>query len=92
MAGKIPDTIREKRSKRLLSLSEEKHLAFCKMNIGQVSKVLFERTRKNNMMSGFTGNYLKTDHPWDASLCGEIKFTRLVDLYQNGNLKVELLD
>jgi threonylcarbamoyladenosine tRNA methylthiotransferase MtaB len=92
MAGKIPDTIREKRSKRLLSLSEEKHLAFCKMNIGQVSKVLFERTRKNNMMSGFTGNYLKTDHPWDASLCGEIKSARLVDLYQNGNLKVELLD
>ena len=92
MAGKIPDTIRERRSKRLLSLSEEKHLEFCKMNIGKASKVLFERTRKKDMISGFTGNYLRTDHPWDASLCGEIKPVRLVDFYQNGNLKVELLD
>jgi len=25
-------------------------------------------------------------------LCGEIKSVRLVDFYQNGNLKVELLD
>ena len=33
------------RSKRLIALSEKKNLKFNKLNIGQITNVLFERTR-----------------------------------------------
>ena len=47
------------RSKALLDLSDEKHLAFHKSQQGNKKTVLFEHTLRGKKMHGFTENYIK---------------------------------
>ncbi len=47
------------RSKALLDLSDEKHLAFHNSQIGNKKTVLFEHTMRGKKMHGFTENYIK---------------------------------
>jgi len=53
MTGKVTFSTRERRSKRLISLSDDKHQEFCRLNIGNFSDVLFEHTRSEGMITGF---------------------------------------
>jgi len=91
MPDKIPFRTREKRSKRLLSLSAEKHLEFCKQNIGQTAEVLFEHNRSERMITGFTGNYLRVEYPWDARLAGNVTKVRLTGISGSGRMTAELI-
>ena len=92
MPDKVPVIQKEIRSRKLISLSESKHLEFAMQNIGQNADVLFERTRGEGMITGFTGNYLRVEHPWRNSLAGLIKKVVLKDVSQNGKMTVELID
>ena len=92
MPGKIPFRTREERSKRLLSLSENKHLEFSKMNIGQVTEVLFEHTRSEGMITGLTGNYLRAEYPWKTILAGKVKKVRLTGISGSRRMTAELID
>ncbi|NMC39437.1 MAG: tRNA (N(6)-L-threonylcarbamoyladenosine(37)-C(2))-methylthiotransferase MtaB [Bacteroidales bacterium] len=92
MQGKIPFQIREQRSKKLISLSREKQKRFSHLNIGTITKVLFEGNRKNGIISGFTENYLKVEYPWDARLSGTIRKVRISGSDENDNLIIELID
>lgn len=65
------------RSQRLLDLSDQKWRAFYEAHRGQTAKVLFEHTRKNGMMHGFTENYIKVERPYDASLVNQAVRVRL---------------
>lgn len=91
MPGKVPFRTREERSKRLLLLSAEKHLEFSRQNISQQEEVLFEHTRSEGMITGFTGNYLRTEYPWDASLAGSVKKVRLTGISVSGRMTLELI-
>jgi threonylcarbamoyladenosine tRNA methylthiotransferase MtaB len=92
MPGKVPYSVRERRSKRLISLSNEKHLEFCKHNIGRLSNVLFEHTRNEGKITGFTENYLRVEYPWKANLAGTIKRVRLTGFSDSGSLTAEPLE
>jgi len=92
MTGKVPFSVREKRSKRLISLSKEKHLYFCNLNIGRISNVLFEHARSDGMITGFTENYLRGEYPWKASLAGSIRGVRLTGISGSGRISTELTD
>lgn len=92
MDEKVSLIEKEKRSRSLIALSETKHLKFCKLNIGQSSFVLFEHTRYGGMITGFTGNYLKVEHPWNARLSGQIKKVNLTGISETGKMSVELID
>lgn len=72
MPGKIPFSERERRSRRLISLSEKKHDRFCEINAGRVSEVLFEHARDRGMICGFSDNYIRVEHPWESRLAGNI--------------------
>ena len=65
------------RSQRLLDLSDQKWRAFYEAHSGQTAKVLFEHTRKNGLMHGFTENYIKVERPYDASLVNQAVRVRL---------------
>lgn len=96
IAEKLPDRVsyaeKESRSKKLIALSEKKHMEFCKMNIGQVTKVLFEKSRTDGFVTGFTSNYIKVEHPWHSKLAGQIKKVKLKSISSNGRISVELTD
>ena len=92
MPGKVPFRTREERSRKLISLSDGKHAEFCSINTGASAAVLFEHTRSNGLISGFTENYLRTELPWDPGLAGTIRRVRLTGISGSGRMTSELID
>lgn len=92
MNEKVKWADRERRSKRLLELSALKRNEFYRLNEGKTAEILFEHIRREGMIEGFTGNYLRVQYPWRNELAGRIKKVVLKDLAGNGNINVELTD
>ncbi len=88
--NKVPKNIITKRSKKLQELANNKQLEFYNQNIGYEAEVLFEAYKRNNLMFGFTGNYIKVEAPYDKSLVGKIQRVTLTSLSDNGNLNVKM--
>ena len=61
------------RSQQLLDISDKKLHAFYEAHIGQKADVLFEHTRKEGKMHGFTENYIKVEIPYDEALVNETR-------------------
>lgn len=95
IAANLPDKVnnseKENRSRRLIDLSRRKRREFVQVNMGSVAEVLFENTRYNGMMTGYTGNYIKVEYPWQPYLAGKIKHVRLEGVSENGNVKINLI-
>ena len=91
----LPDKVmyrdKETRSKRLIQLSQKKNLIFKELNIGEITNVLFENTRYEGLITGFTSNYIKVEAPWDSNLAGRVRKVRLKDLSVSGRMSVELI-
>lgn len=64
---------RHARSQQLLDISERKLQAFYEAHIGQSAEVLFEHTKKEGRMHGFTENYIKVEIPYDNTLANETR-------------------
>ena len=92
LPGKVSQVAKGIRSKRLIALSKNKNLEFNKLNLGQVTNVLFERTRGEGLISGFTSNYIRVEHPWQSKLAGQIKKVKLNTISTTGRVVVELID
>jgi threonylcarbamoyladenosine tRNA methylthiotransferase MtaB len=92
LPGKVSNEEKESRSKKLLSLSKQKHYAFLTQNLGNEESVLFEHTKSAGMISGYTGNYIRVEHPWQSALAGEVKKVRLTDIAHNDRMNIELID
>lgn len=65
---KVSPSDKKQRSHRLLTLSEQKKQAFYNSQVGTTRRVLWESTKKNGNMSGFTENYIKVKQPYQAHL------------------------
>jgi threonylcarbamoyladenosine tRNA methylthiotransferase MtaB len=91
MNGKVPFSIREKRSRRLITLSEEKHLEFCRQNEGNISFVLFEHAKNAGMINGFTENYIKAEYPWSQTMAGKILKVKLGTISPSGKVTAEVI-
>lgn len=63
MADPIPMETRRKRNEMLRNLSEKKKNTFYAKHAGELRPVLFEHSKKEGMMSGFTDNYVKVEVP-----------------------------
>ena len=92
LPGKVSYKDKEKRSKRLIALSQKKNLIFNKLNIGQITNVLFEGTRIEGLITGFTSNYIRVEYPWEPGLTGQIKKVRLNKISQSGRICIELTE
>jgi len=96
VAENLPEKIshREKeiRSKRLIALSDKKNLEFVNLNIGQITNVLFERTRNEGLITGFTSNYIRVEYPWQSTLAGQIRKVKLKNILETGRMSIELID
>ncbi|MDR1683285.1 MAG: tRNA (N(6)-L-threonylcarbamoyladenosine(37)-C(2))-methylthiotransferase MtaB [Candidatus Symbiothrix sp.] len=79
MALQIEPTVspseKQERSKQLLALSEQKLKAFYHLQTGTPHPVLFEHTKRNNKMYGFTDNYVKVEADYRP-----IWINRLIDV------------
>ncbi len=60
----VPIYIRNERNKMLRNLSYQKMQYFNAQHVGKTRNVLFEMHNKNNMMEGYTDNYIKITAPF----------------------------
>ena len=89
---KVLYKVKDKRSKSLISLSQKKNYIFNKLNIGQITNVLFEGTRNEGLITGFTSNYIRVEHRWESRLTGQIKKVRLNKISPSGRISIELIE
>jgi len=68
----VQDSVKTLRVERLEALCEKLSDEFEEANKGVREKVLFESSDKHGKMFGYTGNYLRVERPYDASLVGKI--------------------
>ena len=68
----VPINIRNERNKTLRNLSYMKLQYFTEQHAGQTRKVLFEKNGKNEMMEGYTDNYIKISTPFRKEWANEI--------------------
>ncbi|MCQ2148215.1 MAG: tRNA (N(6)-L-threonylcarbamoyladenosine(37)-C(2))-methylthiotransferase MtaB [Bacteroidales bacterium] len=72
MKDQVQDSVKTARVKRLEDLCAQLNADFTESCRGMNEKVLFESTDRNGMMAGYTGNYIRIERPFDASLVGKI--------------------
>lgn len=60
----VPQNERKRRSTILHALSEQKLKAFYDSQKGKTATVLWEATKRNDLMSGFTENYVRVEAPY----------------------------
>lgn len=63
MKDVVPVNIRNERNKKLRNLSYMKMSEHTRVHTGETRKVLFERNSKNDMMEGYTDNYIRITAP-----------------------------
>ncbi|HEY4155880.1 MAG TPA: MiaB/RimO family radical SAM methylthiotransferase [Puia sp.] len=73
----VPVSVRNERNKILRNLSFQKQKYFTELHAGQTRKVLFERSRSQGMMEGYTDNYIKVTTPYRAEWANRIVDWRL---------------
>jgi threonylcarbamoyladenosine tRNA methylthiotransferase MtaB len=91
-AANFPDQVniatRHKRSKILQKLSEKKRMDFYRRCTGKNYKVLWEHTDENDIISGFTENYIRVADGSKKYTQGNISRVTLQYLDENGNFTV----
>lgn len=68
----VQDCVKTKRVAMLEELCKTLNEDFIASQKGVREQVLFEEDNNDGVMSGYTGNYIKVDRPWDPNLAGKI--------------------
>ena len=68
----VQDCVKSKRVAMLEELCKTLNEDFIASQKGVREHVLFEEDNNDGVMSGYTGNYIKVDRPWDPTLAGKI--------------------
>ncbi|HWQ75502.1 MAG TPA: tRNA (N(6)-L-threonylcarbamoyladenosine(37)-C(2))-methylthiotransferase MtaB [Syntrophomonas sp.] len=92
MIPQVPEPEKNRRSKILLELAEEKQLEFAKSFIGQRFDLLVERKSGKDSYIGLTDNYLEVSVQSRQDLCGqsvEVEIASAQPGIINGNIRIE---
>ncbi len=84
MKGVVPINERRRRNKMLRILSDRKKMQFYEQHIGTTRKVLFEASKKENKMSGYTDNYIRIETSIDNSILNTIGEVHLNNILESG--------
>ena len=94
-ANKLPGRVymhtRADRSKMLHILSDKKRRFFYEQHAGKTYKVLWEADNEQNMMFGFTENYIKVKTTYDPALVNEIAEVKLSEIDADMVFKCQIL-
>ena len=66
LPGRVPAPVIERRAAALGELCDRLHRAFCRSHDGRTASVLWESTRRDGRMFGYTENYIKVRAPFDC--------------------------
>ncbi|MEI6507552.1 MAG: tRNA (N(6)-L-threonylcarbamoyladenosine(37)-C(2))-methylthiotransferase MtaB [Bacteroidota bacterium] len=80
LPGKVTMKDRNERSKMLHILSDKKRRHFYQQHIGNTYPVLWEAESDNNLMFGFTPNYIKVKTTYDPGLVNQVLNMELLSI------------
>jgi len=93
LASKLPENCspveKKRRSDRLHDLSFRKKKQFYESNKGREVSVLFESDNKENVMHGFSENYIRVKIPFDPLLVNEIRLVKLIEFDQDMTFAIQ---
>ncbi len=92
LPGKVQASVATRRVGELEALCDRLHGTFCAAGVGEEATVLFESTRRNGMMFGYTGAYRRVKAPYDAARVNTICRVRLGGMDAAHDLAGEILD
>lgn len=72
MEQAVPQSIRQLRNKKLRTLSYQKQAAFEQSQLGKQRPVLFEKEKKEQLMEGYTDNYIRVATPYREEWVNEV--------------------
>lgn len=76
----ISADVKEQRSKKLITISEEMEIQFIEKNLGEVMQVLFEEeSNTKGYYEGYTPNYLRVMVPTVETVVNQILSVRLIE-------------
>ncbi len=76
----IPETVKEKRSRKMIETVEKVRLEFLKSQVGKTQKVLLETTKDSFGFEGFTKNYTPVSVNCKDEHCGEIIDVKIIGI------------
>jgi len=79
---------KQKRSKELLKISDEKLLRFYNSQKGNIHQAIFEHTKRGDYMYGFTENYIKVFSPYNGNLINTVTSVKIGE-YNSDLMAVE---
>ncbi len=82
---------RKRRTQRYINLSEKKQRAFYEKHMGTLQTVLFELPKNEQVMSGFTENYIKVETDFNEKLNNELCRVELKSILPNGHFSAEFV-
>lgn len=91
LPDKVPMKTRNERSKMLHILSDKKRRFFYEQQLNKNFTVLWEAENDEDIMYGFTSNYVKVKTPYDPSLVNEIMEVRLTQITEDMTVQVKHL-
>ncbi len=86
---RVPPEERSRRNRRLQVLSETKRRAFAERQIGTRRSVLWEAGHADEVLYGYTDNYVRVQKPFDATWIGKSERVRLGSMADDGTIVVE---
>ncbi len=92
MENSVPIQVRRERNEKLRILSQKKRRAFYNKHVGEIRPVLFESSKKEGRMNGFTDNYIKVEAPLQSGLINTIQKFELADFSNTDNIIGTVVD
>lgn len=91
MEDTVPMHVRRKRNEMLTILSEKKKQFFYRKHLGESRPVLFENSREEGKMTGFTDNYIRIETKSEESLLNQIGLVKLNEVNEKGLVEITRL-
>ena len=91
MKNQVADSEKNRRSQLLIEKAEETAIRFRETLRETTQRVLFEETADGDMVTGYTGNYIKIYAPGTTDMLNEFYNVRLLDVYKDG-MKGEIIN
>jgi len=84
MEGVVPMAERKARNKRMRILSDKKQKHFYRQFLKGQGTVLFEKSKDERLLTGFTENYVKIEVPFQEGLINTIRPVELLAINEKG--------
>ena len=91
LPGSVANSTRTQRSQMLRLLSQKKRRRFYEKNLGQTRTVLFEDRPEQDLMQGFTDNYVKVQAGYDTNCINRLVEVQLDRFNSSGAIEVRAL-